>query len=124
MTHFDNAYGRLSAYFSDLQHRLSLFEEWKDRHPDYLSPQFRADAQRWEEYVTRKEFYESELGQKTVDPVTDPLGPFISSFNPEDTQPHTSDLLTTQRFVDLMQVALEARAMAQTLADRRNGTLS
>lgn len=120
----DDAYGRLSAYFSDLTHRLGLLEEWKERHPDHLSPQFRDDEKRWEEYVLRKEFYESEIGQKTIDPVVNPLGPFISSFNPEDQKPHTADLLTVQRFSDLMQVALEARALAQTLTDTQKGLLA
>ena len=86
----NEAYFNIKTYCDDLTERLRLVEECKLRHPDWDTQPFRRDE--WD-------------GDKTED---DEKLTFKSSFDPNDLRPHTSDLLTSERWNDLMLVALAA----------------
>lgn len=87
----NQAYLNIKEYCDDLTERLRLVEEWKLRHPDWDTQLFRRDESDWYKAL---DLYEGLT--------------FKSSFDPNDLRPHTSDLLTAERWNDLMRVALAA----------------
>jgi hypothetical protein len=87
----NQAYLNIKKYCDDLTERLRLVEEWKLRHPDWDTQPFRRDESDWYKAL---DLYEGLT--------------FKSSFDPNDLRPHTSDLLTAERWNDLMRVALAA----------------
>ena len=91
----NQAYFNIKTYCDDLTERLRLVEEWKLRHPDWDTQPFRRDESDWYRAL---DLYEGLT--------------FKSSFDPNDLRPHTSDLLTSERWNDLMLVALSAFEVA------------
>ena len=86
----NQAYLNIKEYCDDLTERLRLVEEWKLRHPDWNTQPFLRDESNW--------IRADDDAQLT----------FETSFDPNDLRPHTADLLTAERWNDLMQVALSA----------------
>ena len=86
----NQAYLNIKTYCDDLTERLRLVEEWKVRHPDWDTQPFRRDESNW---IRADD--DAELT-------------FETSFDPNDLRPQTSDLLTSERWNDLMLVALSA----------------
>ena len=84
----EKAYKEIKTYCDDLSERIRLLDEWELRHPDRDSLEFRED----ERAYCREEKVEG----------------FTSSFDPNDESPDVSDVLTSQRFNYLMQVAVAA----------------
>lgn len=97
----NQAYTNLKTYCDDLTERLRLVEEWKIRHPDWDTQLFRRDESNW--YMAKD----------------DEEPTFKSSFDPNDLRPHTADLLTAERWNDLMQVALAAFEKNDTNGEQR-----
>jgi hypothetical protein len=88
------AYFNIKEYCDDLTERLRLVEEWKLRHPDWNTQPFLRDESNW---IRADD--DAELT-------------FETSFDPNDLRPNTSDLLTSERWNDLMLVALSAFEVA------------
>lgn len=86
----NQAYLNIKEYCDDLTERLRLVEEWKLRHPDWDTQPFLRDESNW---IRADD--DAELT-------------FETSFDPNDLRPNTSDLLTSERWNDLMLVALSA----------------
>jgi hypothetical protein len=84
----EKAYKEIKTYCDDLSERIRLLDEWKLRHSDWDSLEFRED----ERAYCREE----------------KINGFISSFDPFDDSPDVGDVLTSQRFNYLMQVAVAA----------------
>jgi hypothetical protein len=81
---------KLEHYCNDLAERVAQRDEWRLRHPDWDTQEFRREHLKWsraddEEATTMK---------------------FLSSFNPNDLEPNTSDILTTDIFLALMEAVL------------------
>lgn len=90
-----NAYRKLRTYCDDLAARYEAIEAWRNRHPDHHTDLYQADATI---YHLREQFY-GVFGDK----------PLLrtSTFDPDDPMPaNTHDLLTSKRFIDIMQLAL------------------
>jgi hypothetical protein len=90
----NQAYFNIKTYCDDLTERLRLVEEWKLRHPDWNTQPFLRDESNW---IRADD--DAELT-------------FETSFDPNDLRPNTSDLLTSERWNDLMLVALSAFEVA------------
>ena len=80
-------YTRLRKYCDDLTFRVLARDEWRKRHPDWDTQLFRSEYWAW-----------LEKGMKKFD----------SSFDPDDLEPQTSDVLTAENFLALITVALTA----------------
>jgi hypothetical protein len=90
----NQAYFNIKEYCDDLTERLRLVEEWKLRHPDWNTQPFLRDESNW------------------IRADDDAESTFETSFDPNDLRPNTSDLLTSERWNDLMLVALSAFEVA------------
>lgn len=84
------SYQELRNYAIDLANRVKLKYEWETRHPDHGTVAYMRDTREFD-----------ETGQFWM-----PSG--ASTFDPNDPMPHTNDVLTVQRFIDLMLVTLAA----------------
>lgn len=89
MTETNQNYERLKAYANDLDQRLKQEADWKQRHPDHNTEEYETDWENWEN---------DPEGQHT----------YKSTFDPNDPCVSTSDVLSAQRFNDLIQVAIQA----------------
>jgi len=83
------AYHDLRTYADDLLNRIAMRRAWVERHPDHATEEYNADFLSWQ---MGGEYWKSG----------------ISTFDPNDPEPRTADLLTAERFTDLMLVALAA----------------
>jgi hypothetical protein len=79
------AHLRLSVYAHDLNHRIKLRDEWRTRHPDERTALFILDS------------IAHERGEPTSGETT---------FNPDDPMPTTSDVITAERFADIINLLL------------------
>jgi hypothetical protein len=79
-------YETLKAYALDLAQRAKALEEWKKRHPDWDTPEFRDDERTWTIY-----------GEKS----------WGTTFHPNDPRPRTSDVLTAERFGGMLVMLVE-----------------
>jgi hypothetical protein len=87
-----SAYADIRSYLDDLTNRQRLREAWLERHPDH-------DSNSGE--------YMGDSWQHTLNPTGwKPSG--RSTFDPNDPEPQVSDILTSQRFANLMRVAVSA----------------
>jgi len=82
-----DAYIQVRDYCSDLSERIDMYEVWKERHPDHNTTLY---------YREEAAFYE---GEKTSD--------FESTFNPDDPQPNTADLLSAKMFAAIMTLVVD-----------------
>ena len=89
------SFDRLKSYSDDLSERLRLRDEWKLRHPDHDSKQYRQDQRTWCDDNETEGNPEKEYN-------------FQSTFDPNDYEPDVYDTISAQRFNDLMLVALKA----------------
>lgn len=97
----DTAFLRLNEYFLDLKRRHEELFVWRLRHPDYDSAEFGKDWDEWVEYRL----------------------PAVngSTFDPDDLPPSVSDLLTSERFLDVVEVAVIAYQTAYETALKIDG---
>ena len=93
MNSLNDSVNRLAEYVNGLTARLNARAEWVERHADHESEQFAIEADLHDRFGHQPTAYES-------------------TFNPDDTEPQTSDVLTAQRFNDLCVVALSALFIA------------
>jgi hypothetical protein len=82
-----NSYQKLKAYRDDLAERFQRISEWRERHPDWNT----------EAYLLDEDAYVKVM----------PLSG-LSSFDPLDLPPSTCDVLTSQMFFWLIDVATAA----------------
>lgn len=83
----DEAYASISNYCADLNSRLEAQKEWVVRHPDYMTFAYRDDEKNYEEHGIMN---------------------YESTFDPADPMPSTSDMLTAEKFLSVMMLALHA----------------
>jgi len=83
------AYDYIRAYLDDITARMIAQRAWNTRHPDALDAEFAADEDA---------YYD--------DPSTWAAG--RSTFDPNDPIPNTADVLTVERFISLVVVAVTA----------------
>ena len=76
---------RLSVYAEDLNHRMQKRNEWRERHPDERSALYILDC------------IAHDRGEPTSGETT---------FNPDDPMPSTSDVITAERFADIINLLL------------------
>lgn len=76
---------RLTDYVQGLNHRLRLKQEWQLRHPDHKSSAFILDSMSHDK---------GELISGTT------------TFNPDDPEPATNDVITAERFADIINLLL------------------
>lgn len=88
------AYELLRSYVDSLRDRLLAKEDWKQRHPDWESIAFAKDE---------TAFYDGNFSHDLK----------MSSFDPNDLMPHTSDVITAELFAALATVALTAYENAE-----------
>ncbi len=80
-------YIRLRSYCDDLTSRVLARDEWRKRHPDWDTDLFNSEHWAWREKGMKK---------------------FETSFDPDDWEPQTSDILTVDNFLAIITVALAA----------------
>ena len=76
---------RLTDYAQSLNHRLRLKQEWILRHPDYQSGAYILDC----------------INHDKGEPISG-----TTTFNADDPQPNTSDVITAERFADILNLLL------------------
>lgn len=81
------SYERLKSYRDDLATRFEQLAAWRERHPDWDSETYRLDEDAYEKVM--------------------PLSG-LSSFDPHDLPPSVSDLVSSQMFFWLVDVATAA----------------
>lgn len=81
------AHKMMSDYAKDLNSRLVAQQEWIGRHPDYRTFAYLEDVRNYEENQVLS---------------------FDSTFNPADPMPQTSDMLTAEKFLSVIMLALHA----------------
>jgi hypothetical protein len=79
------AHLRLSVYAHDLNHRIKLRDEWRSRHPDQRSALYILDS----------------IAHERGEPISG-----ATTFNPDDPMPTTSDVITAERFADIINLLL------------------
>lgn len=85
-------YEQIRAYHADLGRRVEAREQWRKRHPDY-----------------RSDLYQQEMDMYwALAPEEREAMARLSTFDPSDPAPQTSDLLTSELLVRLMGLALAA----------------
>lgn len=92
-------YERVRSYFEDLSARLAAKQKWRERHPDHRSEQYRQEEDTYWQY---------DRGRLDL--------PRLSTFDPLDPEPQTSDLFTSDFLAALMSVTLAAFDAAQAAA--------
>jgi len=85
----DDSYRDIRAYLDDLNARMNAQQWWLARHPDTDTDEYEADYDRYLD-----------------NPSSWTAG--VSTFDPTDPMPNTADVLSVQRFIDLMTVAVTA----------------
>ena len=90
------AFLRLNAYFQDLKRRHEELFVWKMRHPDHHTAEFGKDYDDWALYRLP--------------------GTAGSTFDPDDLAPNVSDVLTSETFLDVIEVAVIAYTTAHETA--------
>ena len=101
-------YEQLRTYCDDLAARVDLRNQWRLRHPDYNTQQFLSEMHLWSSGDYSQDSSGKWYGTKDVwfgykTPVE-----FKSSFDPNDLEPDTGDLLSVDTFLNLMTIALSA----------------
>lgn len=86
----NQAYLELKAYCEDLQKRHADKQKWEQRHPDHLSDDFESDEERYINIVLD--------GEDTSTFVA------VSTFDPTDRCPSTSDIITAKMMLNMMQL--------------------
>ena len=81
----DAARVRLSIYAHDLNHRLQMRNEWRERHPDERTALYILDS----------------IAHDNDEPISGE-----TTFNPDDPMPSTSDVITAERFADIINLLL------------------
>lgn len=89
-------YERVRSYCEDLSARLAARAKWRERHPDHGSEQYRQEEDIYWQY---------DRGRLDL--------PWLSTFDPLDPEPQTSDLLTSEFLAALMSVTIAAFDTAQ-----------
>ena len=79
------AHMRLSVYAHDLNHRIKLRDEWRERHPDERTALYILDC----------------IAHDNGEPISGD-----TTFNPDDPMPSTSDVITAERFADIINLLL------------------
>lgn len=79
------AFVRLSIYAQDLNHRMQMRNEWRERHPDERTAMYILDC----------------IAHENGEPISGD-----TTFNADDPMPSTSDVITAERFADIINLLL------------------
>jgi hypothetical protein len=101
-------YEQLRKYCDDLTERVMLRDAWRLRHPDHDTQKFREEMRLWADEEIMQD--ESGVWHVNKDFLSYGMGPIQleSSFDPNDQEPNTRDILTVDTFLNLMTIALSA----------------
>jgi hypothetical protein len=101
-------YQQLRTYCDDLAARVNLRNQWRLRHPDYDTQQFLSEMHLWSSGDYSQDSSGKWYGTKDVWYGYETPVEFKSSFDPNDLEPDTRDLLSVDTFLNLMTIALSA----------------